>query len=227
MCMQSVGSTNAYQAEKVFTKIANRGTILKNVKLYVSICFSIYSINLNYHKVSNMQISLQRIVAHTELYAWAMELLALSFPATERRDDGLQRQVLQHKDYRLCAIVQNGEPVGVVGYWETAEFIYFENFCVRPDKRNRGIGSATLQLLTNNGKRFILEIEPPVDELTCRRKAFYERNGMVANVYDHIQPHYRATDPDLHLVVMSFGCAITPKEYATFRKYLDENVDVR
>ena len=172
-------------------------------------------------------ISLQRISANTELYAWAMELLAESFPATERRDDALQRQVLEHRDYRLCAIMCSGEPVGVVGYWDAPDFVYFENFCVSPEMRNRGIGSATLQLLTATDKPFILEIEPPVDALTCRRKAFYVRNGMVANVYDHVQPHYRKDDPDLHLVVMSFGRTITLQEYANFRKYLDENVDIK
>ena len=174
-----------------------------------------------------MKVLLERIYADDKLYAWAVNLLAASFPAVERRDDQLQRQVLDHPDYRLCAIVQNSAPVGVVGYWETDKFIYFENFCVAPDMRSRGIGSATLQLLTSIGKLFILEIEPPVDELTRRRKAFYERNGMVANNYDHIQPHFRATDCDLHLVVMSYGRMITIEEYADFRKYLDENIDVR
>lgn len=174
-----------------------------------------------------MNISLQRIGACDNLYAWAIRLLEQSFPAEERRDDALQRQTLRHPDYRLCAIMQKGEPVGVVGYWDATDFVYFENFCVQPEMRNKGIGSAVLQLLTANCKPFILEIEPPTDQLTCRRKAFYERNGMVANTYDHIQPHYRATDPDLHLVVMSYGQVVSPQEYAVFRKYLDDNVDVR
>lgn len=174
-----------------------------------------------------MQVSLQRIYADDNLYQWATSLLEQSFPAAERRDDALQRQTLKHKDYRLCAIMQNAQPVGVVGYWDTPDFVYFENFCVQPEMRNKGIGSAVLQLLTDNDKPFILEIEPPTDQLTRRRKAFYERNGMVSNVYDHVQPHYRATDPDLHLVVMSYKRAVTQHEYAAFRKYLDENVDVR
>lgn len=174
-------------------------------------------------------VSLKRIfVTDEHMYKWAMELLAVSFPAEERRDDDLQKQVLAHSDYRLCAIMDNAEPVGVVGYWDAPSFIYFENFCVLPAKRNYGYGSATLKLLTEKlDKPFILEIEPPEDELTARRKAFYERNGMVSNPFPHIQPHYRADDPDLPLVILTYKMPISQKQYDEFRKYLDENVDVK
>lgn len=173
-------------------------------------------------------VKLQHISAYEQMYTWAMEQLKAAFPASERRDDDLQRQVMQHPDYRLCAIMDGSAPVGVVGYWDTSNFVYFENFCVCSTLRNCGYGSATLKLLTQNlSKPFILEIELPQDALTQRRKAFYERNGMVENPFEHIQPHYRATDPDLPLMVMTYKTQISRSEYNVFRKYLDENVDVR
>lgn len=156
-----------------------------------------------------------------------MGLLAVSFPSEERRDDDLQRQVMSHPDYRLQAILDGDAPVGVVGYFDAPNFIYFENFCVSPDKRNRGYGSKTLALLTSLGKTFILEAELPTDELTRRRIAFYKRNGMVENAYPHIQPHYRAADPDLPLVVLTYGAQIAQSQYDEFRRYLDVNVDVQ
>ena len=173
-------------------------------------------------------ITLQRISTDEQLYIFAMEQLRVSFPATERRDDSAQRQVMSHPDYRLCVILDGSVPVGVVGYFDAPEFIYFENFCVAPSMRNNGYGSAALQCLTNNlDKPFILEAELPTDELTRRRIAFYKRNGMVANPYPHVQPHYRATDPDLPLVVLTYREMLTPTQYAAFRKYLDDNVDVK
>ena len=172
-------------------------------------------------------VELRRICANEQLYVWAVEQLSVSFPACERRDEAEQRAVMAHPDYRLCAIMDGGVPVGVVGYFDTPEFIYFENFCISPDKRNGGYGSQALQLLTASGKPFILEIEPPEDELTRRRLAFYQRNGMVVNSYPHIQPHYRADDPDLPLTVLSYGCQITQAQYDAFRAYLDANVDVK
>lgn len=204
-------------------------------------------------------ITLQRISTDEHMYTWAMEQLCLAFPSSERRDDDLQRQVMSHPDYRLCAIMQDKTPVGVVGYWVTPQFVYFENFCVASEKRNCGVGSAALKLLTeqycfttkstpadvtfpfahanNNSvasskarrvvRSFILEIELPTDDLTRRRKTFYRRNGMVENPYYHIQPHYRANDPDLELMVLSYSQQLTPMQYAQFRKYLDDNVDVK
>ncbi|MCM1290237.1 MAG: GNAT family N-acetyltransferase [Corallococcus sp.] len=173
-------------------------------------------------------ITLQRIITNEHMYAWAMKLLKVSFPAEERRDDELQRQVMRHPDYRLCAIMDGNEAVGVVGYFDALDFIYFENFCIVPDKRNGGFGSATLRLLTENlPKPFILEAELPVDDITRRRIAFYKRNGMEENPYAHIQPHYRAADPDLPLLVLSYGAPLTQPQYDAFRAYLDANVDVK
>ena len=120
-------------------------------------------------------VELRRICADEQLYVWAVEQLSVSFPACERRDEAEQRAVMAHPDYRLCAIMDGGVPVGVVGYFDTPEFIYFENFCISPDKRNGGYGSQALRLLTITDKPFILEIEPPEDELTRRRLAL--RNG--------------------------------------------------
>lgn len=173
-------------------------------------------------------VTLKRISANEHMYKWAVELLEVSFPASERRDDDVQRQVMSHPDYRLCAIMDGNVPVGVVGYFDAPDFVYFENFCVSPDLRNGGYGSATLRLLTKNlDKPFILEAELPTDDLARRRIAFYKRNGMVTNPYPHVQPHYRQTDPDLPLLILTYAKQLTPQQYADFRKYLDDNVDVK
>lgn len=173
-------------------------------------------------------ITLQRISINNELYTWAMELLAVSFPPEERRDGNLQRQIMNHADYRLCAIMDCDVPVGVAGYFDAPKFIYFENFCILPSKRNIGYGSQTLKFLTANlNKTFILEAELPTDDITRRRIAFYKRNGMVENPYPHIQPHYRKDDPDLPLLVLTYKDQISQMQYDEFRSYLDENVDVK
>lgn len=156
-----------------------------------------------------------------------MDLLEQSFPSTERRDDAEQLKTMSHPDYRLCVILDGVTPVGVVGYWDAAEFLYFENFCVAPNLRNGGYGSQTLAALTDGlQKPFILEVELPTDDLTRRRIAFYKRNGMVENSYPHVQPHYRPTDPDLSLLILTYKTPLSPEQYANFRAYLDENVEV-
>lgn len=172
-------------------------------------------------------IRLKAITSDDKLYKWAMALLAESFPECERRGSKLQLKVMEHPHYKLEAITDDNVPVGVVGYFDTPDFIYFENFCILPDKRNGGFGSAALRLLTENlQKPFILEAEIPQDDITRRRIEFYKRNGMAVNTFSHIQPHYRKNDEDLPLLILTYGKPITQAQYDGFRKYLDCNVDV-
>lgn len=172
-------------------------------------------------------IYLEKIIPLSEDYLWAMKILEISFPKSERRDDNDQLMAMTNEDYNFCLICDGNLRIGVVGFWETDDFIYLENFCIDLEHRNRGYGSQTLELLKKTNKLFILEIEPPIDEISKRRCDFYRRNGMAINSYDHIQPHYRCSDADLHLVVMSYLKPLTEKQYYGFRKYLDENIDIR
>ena len=61
-------------------------------------------------------------------------------------------------------------------YWETPDFRYIEHFCILPALRGQRYGSRALSMLPND-RPVILEIDPPVDEIAIRRKAFYERCG--------------------------------------------------
>lgn len=158
----------------------------------------------------------------------ALDLLQEAFPPEERRTPERQLSALSHPDYRLCLVSDNGKNVGVVGYFVTPRFVYFENFCIDASLRNGGYGSDTLVELVRlySNRLFVLEAELPSDALKQRRIDFYLRNGMVVNSYDHIQPHYNPWDADLHLVVLSYGRELSATEYADFKLYLDDNVDI-
>ena len=77
--------------------------------------------------------------------------------------------------------------------------------------------------LLQGEKPFILEIEPPEDALTCRRKAFYERNGLQAQPYDHVQLPFQGGGPIVPLVIMA-DRAISPAQCRTFQRYLLDRV---
>ena len=66
-----------------------------------------------------------------------------------------------------------------------------------------------LALLAAEGKPVILEIDPPVDDLSHRRQGFYERAGYHANPYAHVHPPYHAANRGHALVVMSYPGALT------------------
>lgn len=72
-------------------------------------------------------------------------------------------------------------------------------------------------------KTVILEIDPPNDDVSVRRKAFYERAGYRANPFEHIHPPYHSEYKGHRLVVMTCPTAISENEYKNFNSYL-ENV---
>ena len=153
-----------------------------------------------------------------------MKLYSVSFPLHEQRESEPQRRIMSHPDYHFNLIFDGTEFVGLMLCWETEHFIYVEHFCISPGLRNRNYGSRSLSLLSQQGKPVILEIDPPVDEISNRRKGFYERAGFHANHCHHVHPPYRDGNHGHELTVMSYPGRLSQKEYDRFNKYLSETV---
>ena len=167
----------------------------------------------------------ERLVSEKhELYQKALELYRISFPAHEQREEPSQVKILSDEEYHFTLVYDDDVFVGLVLYWETQEFIYVEHFCILPEMRNRKYGQKALELLGKWGKRVILEIDPPTDIVSIRRKGFYERCGFVENPYTHIHPPYHKGHPGHNLVIMSSPDRITQKEYDCFKYHLDHRV---
>src|SRR5699024_998991 len=109
-------------------------------------------------------------------------------------------------------------------YWEQPNFFYVEHFCVLPQLRGMGFGSRALELLQAKGKPVILEIDPPRDAVSRRRKGFYERCGFAENPFAHLHPPYRRGAAGHDLVVMSSPAALTEEEYDRFAAFLNGHV---
>lgn len=97
------------------------------------------------------------------LYAEAMALYGISFPAHEQRETPSQTAILTHPDYHFTAILDGSHFVGDMLYWETPDFRYIEHFCILPALRGQRYGSRALSMLPCD-RPVILEIDPPVDE---------------------------------------------------------------
>lgn len=156
------------------------------------------------------------------LYPQAMALYRSSFPAHELREEASQTAILRDSAYHFTLILDEGTFVGEVLFWEVAGFYYIEHFCILPEMRNHRYGQRALELL--RPVPLILEIDPPVDDLSIRRKGFYERCGFVENPYRHIHPPYHRGNHGHDLVVMSCPRKLTPAEYSAFSSYLNEVV---
>lgn len=158
------------------------------------------------------------------MYSLALELYKISFSPNEQRMRRSQDSILTDAGYHFALIYDGADFVGIMLSWETEEFIYIEHFCMLPEMRGRGYGERALSKIAEKGKKVILEIDPPEDDISKRRKRFYERCGFVENPYRHIHPPYRSENSGHTLTVMSFPSGITPDEYRRFDDYLKERV---
>ena len=123
-----------------------------------------------------------------ERYKSARALCAVSFPYHEQRGGEAQAAALASADYRFELIYDGDEFAGLMLCWEAEDFIYVEHFCTVPEIRGRVIGARALARLAQSGKKIILEIDPPVDEIPRRRKNFYERAGFAENPFPPVHP---------------------------------------
>lgn len=160
------------------------------------------------------------ITTEDVIYSRAMELYHSSFPFHEQREADSQAKIMNHREYQFLLIYDEDKFVGLLLCWENETFIYVEHFCILPAMRNKRYGQRALELLNQRGKIVILEIDPPVDEISARRKSFYERAGFRMNIYEHYHPAYHKGHSDHCLVVMSSPNELTKETYDEFAYYL-------
>ncbi|MBO4990050.1 MAG: GNAT family N-acetyltransferase [Clostridia bacterium] len=171
-------------------------------------------------------MKLVQIDEKDERFSQACALYERNFVKEEKRERADLLRVMKHEDYHFCIVVAD-QLLAVVLFWETEHFIYLEHFAVAENMRKRGYGSAILELLTQRGKRIILEIEPPVDAYRIGRMDFYLKNGFLVNPYFHTQPKYRKEDKSLQLIVLSSQGILTEEEYLSFYAYLKKEVETK
>ncbi len=157
------------------------------------------------------------------MYHKALETYKISFPFHERREQLSQERILSDNEYHF-GLIYDDVFVGLVLYWETNDFIYIEHLCILPEMRNKRYGQNVLSILQKKEKILILEIDPPLDDISKRRKGFYERCGFTENSFGHIHPPYHKENDGHQLVIMTCPRQITGNEYDEFNKYLQERV---
>ena len=158
------------------------------------------------------------------MYQRALELYQASFPYHEQREALSQEQILQDSSYRFGLIYDKTLFVGLMLCWETEDFLYIEHLCICPELRNQQYGRKALSLLQEKRKCIILEIDPPEDAISKRRKGFYESCGFVENPFAHIHPPYHAEYAGHPLVLMTYPQVLPAHIYDMFSQYLRERI---
>lgn len=172
-------------------------------------------------------MDLVRITMDDPGFQEALYLYETAFPYEERRDMPEQRRIMAHPDYHFTLLTQDGQMMGIVLYWQTETFLFLEHLATKPTLRGKGLGSAVLALLKEKGLPIILEIEPPTDEITMRRRDFYLRNGFHMTEHHHIQAKFRHDDEDLVLKILSFPTKVDKGQYDSFHRYMLQHISVQ
>ncbi len=158
------------------------------------------------------------------MYCEALKLYQISFPYHEQREKCSQDEIIRDDEYHFSLLYDEDVFVGLILYWEQEQFIYIEHFCILPEMRNQQYGQKALALLAEQGKTLILEIDPPTDDISKRRKGFYERCGFTENFFTHIHPPYHRENAGHHLVIMTYPKQVSKDMFDTFSHYLENRV---
>lgn len=152
-------------------------------------------------------------------------IMEASFPVDEYRTREGQRALFCDPRYRVYGKKQDGRLIGFIALWELDGLNFIEHFAVRSDLRGGGIGSRLIcEVLKGIDGTVCLEVEPPTDEITRRRIAFYERGGFVYNGYDYTQPAMAAGKNPIPLRVMTYREKLSFARFEQLRDSLYKNI---
>lgn len=165
-----------------------------------------------------------RISSNDENFKKAMEIYKVSFPIFEQRTINDQIEALKDKNYHFDVIYHKDEFVGILLYWDMNGYKYIEHFAIDSSLRGKNYGSRVLKEFCKNNKNVILEIDPPIDEISIKRLKFYSKLGFKLQEFNHIHPSYRKECKSHSLKIMTFDENISKEDYNTFNKLLKKNV---
>lgn len=149
-----------------------------------------------------------------------------SFPEGERRAFSLLRDLLRDETrFYVYALLRDDIYVGFITAWIFDDFMYVEHFAIDESARNGGIGAnAMKQFLSFCDRPVVLEVEMPVDGMSCRRVGFYERLGYVLDNHIYYQPPYRKDETWLEMRLMTHGEIDLDQSFEKVKHHIHKNV---
>ncbi|MBR5894440.1 MAG: GNAT family N-acetyltransferase [Akkermansia sp.] len=167
-------------------------------------------------------ISCERVESAAELKLSGLwQIYEDAFPREERRSwEQHCRAMLSEPGFYCMRLAQNGRSVGVLFYWQLGDFYFLEHLAVRAADRGLGIGHAALQWLQTLGKPIILEIEPPVDDISRRRLTFYRSLGFSEQAQEHVQAAFHADTAAVPMSLLSWPTVQSDATVASFELLL-------
>lgn len=154
----------------------------------------------------------------------AWELYESSFPIYERRTLKSHIEALKNENFHCTYAIDGGAFIGILFYWKLGKYIYVEHLAINSELRNHGFGTKLLEAFTSNHDNVILEIDPPVDEVSIKRHHFYKNIGFESHDFHHVQLPYRKGYEGYVLKILSHSANLTEDSYNEFYKLLFDNL---
>lgn len=145
-----------------------------------------------------------------------------SFPEFEKRTKRDQIAVLADERYKVYAITDADRYIGFVTIWEFDKYCFIEHFAIDPKNRGKSYGKEIIREIQQfyNGKVVILEIDPPIDDISKRRLRFYEGLGFIISDVHHLNLPYRKGGEGHRLYIMTYPSPLNSLEYKVFNDFL-------
>lgn len=137
-----------------------------------------------------------------------------AFPSDERREWLEISELIQNPNFIIYRIFINDELIGLISVWNLTHFIFIEHFAIRQNLRGKSLGKQVInQVISENDKTVIVEVEEPINDTAKRRIAFYERLGFVVYSGIYYQPPYSAEKNKVKMLLMSYPNLLTTIEF--------------
>ena len=154
------------------------------------------------------------------------DLMEEAFPESEYRTYENQKKLFEKKEYKVITEKnEDGEIIAFLAYWKFKEFYFIEHIAVSSKCRGGGIGSKIMRRFIESANMpIILEIEPPIDEISNKRRSFYEKLGFKFCEYEYFQMPLRENMDPMRLNIMSYPILVSITDFERFKKKIYENV---
>lgn len=157
-------------------------------------------------------------------WAEAEEIYRNSFPYKEQRSPEDHERALGDPHFAAEGIWRGEEFIGIIYHWNMDGWYYVEHLAISPHLRGQNMGSVALSAFCDKVGRVVLEIDPPVDEISIRRLHFYQRLGFIRNPHEYIHPSFNEPFESHKLVLMSYPEPLTNNEARSFADFVREVV---
>lgn len=149
-----------------------------------------------------------------------------SFPSHEKQSrQRLFKLLAEEESFAIDGLLEDGRVIGLMAYWYFEDMAYLEHFALEPQSRCEGRGSAMLRgfIAKHHTKIVVGEIEPPQDEMSCRRQSFYLREGFVMGERFTFPPYQRGGE-GFEMIFISHGTKIDSSKLERYVRFLKDIV---